>query len=62
MKKPAMKISHLRRLDPGELQQEITLMRARMLKLARNLDFEKAADLRDQISAAEDYLMSIGGG
>ena len=61
MKKPAMKISHLRRLDPGELQREITLMRERMLKLARNLDFEKAADLRDQISAAEDYLMSIGG-
>jgi excinuclease ABC subunit B len=62
LRKPAMKISHLRRLDPGELQREISVMREKMLKLARNLDFEKAADLRDQISAAQDYLMSIGGG
>jgi len=62
LKKPAMKISHLRHLDPGELQREIGVMREKMLQLARNLDFERAADLRDQISAAEDYLMSIGGG
>jgi len=62
LKKPAMKVSHLRRLDPGELKREISVMREKMLKLARNLDFEKAADLRDQIRAAQDYLMSIGGG
>ncbi len=62
LKKPAMKISHLHRLDPVELKAEITNMREKMFKLARNLEFEKAADLRDQVSAAEDYLLSLGGG
>ncbi|MBJ96093.1 MAG: excinuclease ABC subunit B [Rickettsiales bacterium] len=62
MKSPDRKISHLRRLDASELKTEIATMREKMLRLAANLDFEKAADLRDQIRAAEDYLMKLGGG
>ncbi len=52
----------LSRLDPGELGREIEGMRKTMFELARDLEFEKAAELRDTIKQAEEYLMSHGGG
>ena len=52
----------LSRLDPPELSREVKKMRAQMFELARDLEFEKAAELRDRIHTAEEYLMSIQGG
>ncbi|MEE2827586.1 MAG: helicase-related protein, partial [Myxococcota bacterium] len=51
----------LSRLDPVELKGEIAAMRKQMLQLAKNLDFERAAELRDRIAAAEEFLLSIDG-
>ena len=50
----------LRRMDRRELPGEIEKMRAQMFRYARDLDFEKAADLRDQVAAAEKYLLESG--
>ena len=50
----------LRRVDRSELPGEIEKMRAQMFKYAKNLDFEKAAELRDQVAAAEKYLLETG--
>jgi excinuclease ABC subunit B len=50
----------LARLDPGELDKEIATMRKRMFDLAKNLEFERAAELRDKLQAAEDFRMSRG--
>ena len=51
----------LRHLRPDKLGKEIETMRAQMFRSARDLDFEKAAELRDAIDAAERYLHSLGG-
>ena len=51
----------LSRLDPAELSKEVASMRSQMFGLARDLEFEKAAEMRDRIHAAEQYLMSIQG-
>ena len=50
----------LRHLRPDKLGKEIETMRQQMFRHARELDFEKAADLRDQIATAEKYLHSLG--
>ncbi len=50
----------LRRLDVKELPGEIEKMRAQMFKYAKDLDFEKAAELRDQVASAEKYLLETG--
>ncbi len=47
----------LRRLARKELPGEIEKMRGQMFKYAKDLDFEKAAELRDQITSAEKYLL-----
>ncbi|MCP4867448.1 MAG: excinuclease ABC subunit UvrB [Proteobacteria bacterium] len=49
------------KLAPKELGKEIEKLRTKMFELARDLEFEKAADMRDQIAKAEAYLMSHGG-
>ncbi len=49
----------LRHLRPDKLGKEIETMRQQMYRHARELDFEKAADLRDRISSAERYLHSL---
>ena len=51
----------LSRLDPVELARELEVMRKRMFELARNLEFERAAELRDRVQAAEEYLLSVTG-
>jgi len=51
----------LSKLSPKDLAKEIEVMRGTMFELARDLEFEKAGDLRDQIAKAEAYLMSHGG-
>ena len=50
----------LRRVDKKELPGEIEKMRAQMFKYAKDLDFEKAAALRDQVASAEKYLLESG--
>jgi excinuclease ABC subunit B len=51
----------LMRMSPGELKAEVGSMRKSMFRLAKNLDFEKAADLRDRIRRAEEHLCEIEG-
>ena len=51
----------LSRLDPPELTREVEVMKRRMFELSRNLEFERAAELRDRIQAAEEYLLSVLG-
>jgi excinuclease ABC subunit B len=51
----------LRHLRPDKLGKEIETMRVQMYRHAKELDFEKAADLRDRIDAAERYLHSLAG-
>jgi excinuclease UvrABC helicase subunit UvrB len=51
----------LMRLSVSELRAETVAMRKSMFRLARNLDFEKAAELRDRIRRAEEYLLQVEG-
>jgi excinuclease ABC subunit B len=51
----------LSRLAPPELTREVEAMKKRMFELARNLEFERAAELRDRVQAAEEYLLSVQG-
>jgi len=51
----------LMRLSVSELKAETAAMRKSMFRLARNLDFEKAAELRDRIRRAEEYLLQVEG-
>ncbi len=51
----------LSRLDPVELTREVEVMRKRMFELAKNLEFERAAEMRDRIQTAEEYLLSVQG-
>jgi excinuclease ABC subunit B len=39
------------RLEPGQAMQQIRKLESEMFRLARNLEFEKAAQLRDEIAA-----------
>jgi len=57
----ALKGSPLSHLDPQKMPKEIAAMRKEMFRLAANLDFEKAAELRDRVEAAEQYLLSVQG-
>jgi excinuclease ABC subunit B len=52
----------LARLAPRELANEIEVMRSKMFDLARDLEFEQAAEMRDQVARAEAYLLTHGGG
>jgi len=51
----------LMRLSVSELKAEAAAMRKSMFRLARNLDFEKAAELRDRIRRTEEYLLQVEG-
>ncbi len=52
-------VTQLSRLDPGGMRKEVEGMKKEMFRLARDLEFEKAAELRDRIEAAEEYLGTI---
>lgn len=45
--------------DPGKAPKVIEKLRKQMLLAAKKLDFEKAADLRDQIRKIEEKLLEI---
>jgi excinuclease ABC subunit B len=46
--------------DPRTLAKEIDRLEARMLELARNLEFEEAARLRDQMHTLKKQLLQAG--
>jgi len=50
----------LRQIDKRDAPGEIAAMRKEMFRLAKDLDFEKAADLRDKIGAVEEWLLKQG--
>ncbi|MCB1837972.1 MAG: UvrB/UvrC motif-containing protein, partial [Alcanivoracaceae bacterium] len=46
-------------LGPGDLAHEIDKLEKQMLEHARNLEFEQAAALRDQISRLRERFMAV---
>jgi len=48
-------------LSEKQLDQRIRKMEKEMLDAARNLEFERAASLRDELKTLRDRLMSVGG-
>jgi excinuclease ABC subunit B len=46
--------------DPAELAQQIERLRKEMSKAARELDFEKAAELRDRVRAYQAMALGLG--
>ena len=55
---PELKLpKKLRTLKGKAMQQELDKMRSRMWQLSKDLNFEKAAELRDQIKAAEEFMV-----
>jgi excinuclease ABC subunit B len=52
--------SNLLPADPVVISKEIDNLQSRMLELARNLEFEEAARLRDQMHALKKQLLQAG--
>jgi excinuclease ABC subunit B len=48
-------------LSEKQLDQRIRKMEKEMLEAARNLEFERAANLRDELKTLRDRLMAVGG-
>jgi excinuclease ABC subunit B len=48
-------------LSEKQLDQRIRKMEKEMLDAARNLEFERAASLRDELKTLRDRLMAVGG-
>jgi excinuclease ABC subunit B len=48
-------------LSEKQLDQRIRKLEKEMLEAARNLEFERAAHLRDELKALRDRLMAVGG-
>jgi excinuclease ABC subunit B len=48
-------------LSEKQLDQRIRKMEKEMLEAAKNLEFERAASLRDELKALRDRLMAVGG-
>ncbi len=58
---PELKLpKRLRALDRKTLDLEIEKLKSQMWKYSKELNFEKAAELRDQVTAAEEYLVETG--
>ncbi|MCO4771675.1 MAG: excinuclease ABC subunit UvrB [Deltaproteobacteria bacterium] len=58
---PELKLpKNLRALDRKSMDMELAQMKTQMWKFSKDLNFEKAAELRDQITAAEEYLVETG--
>ena len=47
--------------DPDELKKEIVALKEQMLEAAGDLDFEKAAELRDRMLALEKQELALRG-
>jgi excinuclease ABC subunit B len=48
-------------LSEKQLDQRIRKLEKEMLDAAKNLEFERAASLRDELKAARDRMMAVGG-
>jgi excinuclease ABC subunit B len=48
-------------LSEKQLDQRIRKIEKEMLEAARNLEFERAASLRDELKTLRDRLMAVGG-
>ncbi|HUJ00142.1 MAG TPA: UvrB/UvrC motif-containing protein, partial [Usitatibacter sp.] len=48
-------------LSEKQLDQRIKKIEKEMLEAARNLEFERAANLRDELKTLRDRLMAVGG-
>ena len=48
-------------LSEKQLDQRIRKIEKEMLEAARNLEFERAASLRDELKALRDRLLAVGG-
>ena len=48
-------------LSEKQLDQRIRKLEKEMLEAARNLEFERAANLRDELKTLRDRLMLVGG-
>jgi excinuclease ABC subunit B len=48
-------------LSEKQLDQKIRKVEKEMLDAARNLEFERAASLRDELKALRDRLLTVGG-
>ena len=48
-------------LSEKQLDQRIRKLEKEMLEAAKNLEFERAASLRDELKAARDRMMAVGG-
>ncbi|HJW70904.1 MAG TPA: UvrB/UvrC motif-containing protein [Candidatus Binatia bacterium] len=46
-------------VDPAALAKRITTLRAEMRDVARQLEFERAASLRDEIRGLEERLLGV---
>ena len=49
-------------LGEKQLDQRVRKLEKEMLEAARNLEFERAAHLRDELRIARERLMEVGGG
>jgi excinuclease ABC subunit B len=56
-----VKESLARYRKPEDIEAEIERMKAEMIKAAKNLEFEKAAELRDRIKVYQSLYISVGG-
>jgi len=58
---PELKLpKHLRAIDDKQMGVELEKMKAEMWQASKDLNFEKAAALRDQIATAEEYMLETG--
>jgi excinuclease ABC subunit B len=48
-------------LSEKQLDQRIRKMEKEMLEAAKNLEFERAASLRDELKTLRERLMAVGG-
>ncbi len=58
---PELKLPRqLRTLKGKDMRDELERMKSQMWQLSKDLNFEKAAELRDQIKAAEEFMVAGG--
>ncbi len=60
-RKAAQEEARFEALSEKQLDQRIRKLEREMLEAAKNLEFERAASLRDELKAARDRLMAVGG-
>jgi excinuclease ABC subunit B len=61
-KRVAREAQQVESLSEKQLEQRVRKLEKEMLDAARNLEFERAAHLRDELRLARDRLMEVGGG